>query len=122
MVRVRIGIIRSSGFVRARRRGAPHFARVIGADGGSSKEIHLSGGKTIVQLAFPLAGAFLVGHLGSRWATRDGFCFWPLRGAPGWTGQARGGPSLKSEKPSEVHPTAYHFEVAIGFIVTIDIY
>ena len=103
-----------------RRRGAPRFARVIGVDGGSCKETHLSGGETIVELAFPLAGAFLVGHLGSCWATRDGFCFWPLPRGSGWTGQARG-PSGKSEKPCAVHPTAHLFEVAIGFIVAIDI-
>jgi hypothetical protein len=30
----------------------------------------LSGGETIVELAFPLAGAFLFSHLGSRFCER----------------------------------------------------
>lgn len=37
----------------------------------------LSGGETIVELAFPLAGAFLFSHLGSRFcAGQIDFCFW----------------------------------------------
>jgi|TARA_B110000977_G_C10788389_1_gene381430 hypothetical protein len=36
----------------------------------------LSGGETIVELAFPLAGAFLFSHLGSASAGQIDFCFW----------------------------------------------
>jgi hypothetical protein len=75
----------------------------------------LSGGETIVELAFPLAGAFLFSHLGSRFlqAGQIDFCFW----RQGGQNQGRRDYDALRFWPRGIQNTAYFGHTKSGLVL-----